>query len=135
MDCLEKGIHQIDEHTKNAIQKHKDILANTIFKTAQKSNNSATLFDKNMKKIFSDLDNMGQENNVPFNPLTVVEFRDGKAFQVIDHWDKEVGILPSRKIMGSYYLDIAKEQINQINDSNYFCHQHQKNSGSTKPNT
>lgn len=109
MDSIEKGIQSIDEQTKNAIQKHKELLAKTIFETAQKSNSSSASFDKNCSKHFNGLDDFEKLDFSVFNPHIVVEFRDGKAHQVIDTWDKTEGILPNRKVMGTYYVDIGTE--------------------------
>lgn len=105
MDSIEKGIQSVDEHTKQAIQKHKDILAKTIFETAQKSSRSTNSFDTNCRKIFTEANTIGKEDPAPFNPHTVVEFRDGKSYQVMDSWDKDMGLLPHRKVMGTYYVD------------------------------
>ena len=49
MDTLEQGIHAIDAHTQEAIKKHKDIFAKTVYNTATKSNKSALNFDKQYK--------------------------------------------------------------------------------------
>lgn len=114
MDCIEKGLQSIDTQTKSAIQKHKELLAKSIFETASKSNSSSASFDKKSYKVFEGLDQIGREESKAFNPHTVVEFRDGKAFQVIDTWDEVNGILPNRKVMGTYYVDIGLEMPHEI---------------------
>ena len=121
MDTIEKGIQNIDAHTKKSIEKHKDILAKAIYETAEKSNKSSHSFDKNCKKVFTDSDNIG-ENTENFNPHTVVEFRDGKSHQVIEKWDKDVGILPNRKVMGTYYVDVGN--VNELKQNEYYCKTH-----------
>lgn len=50
-----------------------------------------------------------------FNPKFVIEIKDGKGNKVIDTWDNIIGILPDRKVMGKYYIDVGKE---------YECFQH-----------
>jgi len=112
MDSIEKGIRDIDQHTKTAIQKHKAILAKsffdpTIYETAEKSNKSSSGFDRSCKRIFADVDSIGEVDAAAFNPHTVVEFRDGKSHQVIEDWDKDYGILPNRKVTGTYYVDVV----------------------------
>ena len=115
MESFEQCIHNIDEHTKQAIQQHTDMLAKTIFSTAQKSNKSANIFDNSFYNIFSDSKGMGLESTSAFNPHTVVEMRDEKAYQVIDSWDKVDGILPNRKVMSTYYVDVSINS-NSLND-------------------
>ena len=123
MDSIEKGIQSIDEQTKKAIQKHKDLLAKTLFETAKKSNNSSSSFDKKNYKVFEGLDKIGREEKKVFNPHTVVEFRDGKAYQVIDTWNIDDGILPNRKVMGTYYVDIGIEMPHEIV---HYCTNHKR---------
>lgn len=108
MDTIEKGIIDIDEHTKSAINKHNELFAKTLFESANKSIKSSNSLDSNYKKIFNELDTIGKLDNDLFNPDTVVEFRDGKSYQVIESWDEIDGILPNRKVMGIYYVDEVK---------------------------
>lgn len=123
MDTIEKGIIEIDEHTKNAINKHNELFSKTLYNSAQKSNKSSNNLDSNYKKIFTDLDTIGKLDENVFNPDTVVEFRDGKSYQVIESWDKIEGILPNRKVMGLYYVD----QIINVNDNGIiYCSKHNK---------
>ena len=105
MESIERGIHSIDEHTKQAIEKHKELLAKTIFDTAKESNVSLQSFENQCLKIFPDIDSIGTDNEELFNPHTVIEFREGKSYKVMETWNKENGILPDRKIMGKYYVD------------------------------
>ena len=123
MDTLEQGIQTIDAHTQQAIKKHKDILAQTIYNTANKSNKSAINFDKQYNKYFTESESLGVTDGLPFNPHTVVEMRNGKSNQVIDTWDKGEGILPDRKVMGEYYVDIGIGKFNTEEDI-FYCPQH-----------
>jgi hypothetical protein len=122
MDILEQGIQNIDTFTKKSIQKHKDILAKTLYDTAEKSNKSSHSFDKNCNRIFTDAKDFGTPSDESFNPHTVVEFREGKAHQVIDTWDKDHGILPNRKVMGTYYIDVCNTFA--IKNDQLLCKEH-----------
>jgi hypothetical protein len=127
MDTIEKGIIDIDEHTKNAINKHNELFAKTLFESANISNRSSNNLDSNYKKIFNELDTIGKLDTEVFNPDTVVEFRDGKSYQVIESWDKIDGILPNRKVMGVYYVDEVKLSHQIIMASSYlYCSNHNK---------
>ena len=127
MESIERGIHTIDEHTKNAIQKHKEILAKTIFDTAKKSNVSLQSFEKQCLKIFPNIDSVGTDDVNIFNPHTVIEFREGKSYQVIESWNKDDGLLPDRKTMGKYYVDKLKndsELGKNISKKKYYIPEH-----------
>ena len=119
MEALERGLQNIDQHTKDAIKKHNDILTKTLFDTAQKSNQSSEKLDLNSKKVFPEATNFGEIDSEAFNPKKVVEFRDGKSFQVIEDWNKIKGILPNRKVMGTYYLDKVLFEVEGISGNNF----------------
>jgi hypothetical protein len=112
MKTIEKGINDLDSLTKTYINKHKQSLAKTLFEAANKSNKSAKSFDVKSKKVFPEALDLGTPTSEAFNPDTVVEFRDGKAFQVIDTWNKDRGILPNRVVMGEYYIELTLNQTN-----------------------
>lgn len=137
MDSIEKGLIDIDEHTKNAINKHNELFAKTLYNTANKSNKSSNRLDMNYKKIFTELNTIGKLDSDAFNPDTVVEFRDGKSYQVIESWDKIDGILPNRKVMGVYYVDktiditpglIFDTYSNKVISANPYSHNQYKSS-------
>jgi len=143
METIENGLIKLDQHNKDAIEKHNSILMKTIFDLAHKSQQSATSFDNNFKKLFPELVNLGifdEENfnpNEMFNPHTVCEFRDGKAYQVIESWDKYCGILPNRRVMSKYYLregHVFTPTDTDIMVNNYkiwYCDYHSKVVGPT----
>ena len=114
MESIEKGIHNIDLHTKNSIEKHKELLSKTIYDTANKAKISLQSFENQCDKIFTDIDSIGVEDQQAFNPHTVIEFRDGKSYQVFESWNKTSGLLPNRKVMGKYYVDkIKKNELDE----------------------
>jgi hypothetical protein len=43
-----------------------------------------------------------------FNPKFVIEVRNNQGVGVIEQWDSSDGILPNRKVMGKYYIDVGK---------------------------
>ena len=113
MESIEKGIQNIDQHTKSAIEKHKELLAKTIYDTANKAKVSLQSFEKQCGKIFPEIDSIGVDEQQAFNPHTVIEFREGKSYQVMELWNKTDGLLPNRKVMGKYYVDKMKNK-NQL---------------------
>ena len=117
METIETGIQNIDAHTNEAIQKHKDLLAKTIFETAKKSKMALKTFEKQCADIFTDVNQIGTESTEAFNPHTIVELRDGKCHQVIDNWNKTDGILPDRKVMGKYFIDVVPKFDEKVNEN------------------
>jgi hypothetical protein len=107
MDTIELGLKRIDEHNTSAINKHKELLSKAITESASISNKCSKNLDNEFNKIFSELDKLNNIETNIFNPITVIEFRDNKAYQIIDTWDKDNGLLPERKVMGEYYVDIG----------------------------
>ena len=107
MEFVERGINNVQEHMKESIQKHNEIFAKTVYHTAKKSNQCSTSFDRGFHKTFTDSDSMGVDGIESFNPKAVFEFKDGKATDVIETWDETLGILPNRKVMGNYYIDLS----------------------------
>lgn len=111
MDTIEQGLKRIDEHNTSAINKHKELLSKAISESASISNKCSKNLDNEFCKIFPAIDILNKIETSIFNPTTVVEFRNNKAYQIIDTWDKEIGLLPERKVMGEYYVDIGKYPI------------------------
>ena len=111
MDTIEMGLKRIDEHNSSAINKHKELLSKAISESASISNKCSKNLDNEFNKIFPELDKLNNIETNIFNPTTVIEFRDNKAYQIIDTWDKDNGLLPERKVMGEYYVDIGKYPI------------------------
>jgi hypothetical protein len=107
MDTIELGLKRIDEHNTTAINKHKELLSKAITESASISNKCSKNLDNEFNKIFPKLDKLNNIETNIFNPSTVIEFRDNKAYQIIDTWNKEQGLLPERKVMGEYYVDIG----------------------------
>ena len=107
MDTIEQGLKRIDEHNTLAINKHKELLSKAISESASISNKCSKNLDNEFCKIFPEIDILNKIETSIFNPLTVVEFRNNKAYQIINTWDKEIGLLPERKVMGEYYVDIG----------------------------
>lgn len=112
MDTIELGLKRIDEHNTTAINKHKELLSKAITESASISNKCSKNLDNEFNKIFPELDKLNNIETNIFNPTTVIEFRDNKAYQIIDTWNKDNGILPERKVMGEYYVDIGCYQKN-----------------------
>mgnify|MGYP006153487369 CR=1 FL=1 len=110
MKSIEQGLYNIDEHKQQAITKHEELLAKAIVTTAKHSNQCAKHLDSQFRRYFPEIDDIGESSEDAFNPTTIVEFRDGKAHQVITSWDKYSGFLPDRNVVDTYCDDI-KEYI------------------------
>jgi len=130
MEAIESGLVQLEKHNKDAIEKHNSILMKTIFDFANKSHTSATSFDSNFRNLFPEMHQVDSEPSSVFNPHTVCEFRNGIAYQVIESWDKDYGVLPNRKVMSKYYLDeghVFTPEDNGINAVTIsYCKAHDK---------
>ena len=125
MDTIEEGLKRIDEHNISAINKHKELFSKAISDSASISNKCSKNLDNEFNKIFPEIDKLNDIKTSIFNPITVIEFRDNKAYQIIDTWDKDNGLLPERKVMGEYYVDIG----NSIKNNELFCKTHNTNMG------
>ena len=125
MDTIEEGLKRIDEHNISAINKHKELFSKAISDSASISNKCSKNLYNEFNKIFPEIDKLNDIKTSIFNPITVIEFRDNKAYQIIDTWDKDNGLLPERKVMGDYYVDIG----NSIKNNELFCKTHNTNMG------
>ena len=70
-------------------------------------------------------------DGTPFNPTTVAEFREGKAHQVIEGWDRETGILPERIVHEQFHIDIGHETF-KGGDPIFYCKTHKRKFNSFK---
>jgi hypothetical protein len=132
MEYVEKGINEVQEHMKESIQRHNEIFAKTIYNTAKKSKQCSTSLDRGFQKTFPDSNTLGVESPDPFNPKAVFEFKQGVATDVIETWDHSLGILPDRKVMGNYYIDLSNSLTIKDNPNKWlFIHPNPaNNSGS-----
>ena len=131
MDTIEQGLKRIDEHNISAINKHKELLSKAISESANISNKCSQNLDNEFIKIFPEINELNNTEISIFNPVTVIEFRDNKAYQIIDTWNKDNGLLPERNVMGEYFVDIGnyitkgycikhKKHINTLASTNYY---------------
>lgn len=128
MDIVEKGINEVQEHMKESIQRHNEIFAKTIYNTAKKSKQCSTSLDRGFQKTFPDSNTLGVESTDPFNPKAVFEFKQGVAKDVIETWDHTLGILPNRKVMGNYYIDLSNSLTIKDNPNKWlFIHRNPAN--------
>lgn len=80
MEVFEHSLEQLDKHQKESIQKHKDLLAESIFNVSKNSNKLAANFDLNFKKNFPGIINMGNRDQ-KFTPKLYVKYVKGKGFK------------------------------------------------------
>ena len=114
MNNLEQQLIYIDEWMADAIQKQKLSVAETIHKVAEYSINACRTLDDEFRDIFPELAELEHTKGSdtppqPFNPEYVIEIKDGKGNKFIDTWDNSVGLLPNRKVMGKYYIDVGQD--------------------------
>ena len=102
MNSIEQGLHAIEAHKQQAITKHEELLAKAIVNSAKTSNQCARNLDNQFRRYFPEIDDIGESSEDAFNPTTIVEFREGKAHQVITSWDKYNGFLPDRKVVDTF---------------------------------
>ena len=129
MESIEKGLNNIDLHRQDAIKRHKQLFANAVYEAANISNRCCNNLDKEFIRYFPEI--TSENNAEPFNPNTVVEFRDGNVFgdadnkcnKIIEEWDNDIGLLPNRQVMGNYYIDIG-EEINARPKYGMYCNLH-----------
>ena len=127
MESIEQGLNSIDLHRQDAIKRHKELFANAVYEAANISNRCCNNLDKEFIRHFPEI--ASENNNEPFNPNTVVEFRDGKTFgnndnktnKIIEEWDKDIGLLPNRQVMGNYYIDIGESYTD---NNTMYCNLH-----------
>ena len=127
MESIENGFKQLDAHKTGAIQKHLEIFTKAIYDSANVSHTCAKNLDSEFLKHFPEMEQMKGDEK-PFNPTTVVEFRDGKAHQVIEGWDKQEGLLPNRIVQEQYHIDIGAETYTNrdTNKSSFYCNTHKR---------
>lgn len=104
MEEYEKIIRQVDTLNNESAQKHNQLFTDTIYKLARSSLNNSSSLDSQFSRYFPEIQNLGKTSSEPFNPKYVCEMRDGKGHQMIEEWNKDLGILPDRKVMGSFQL-------------------------------
>jgi hypothetical protein len=111
MDALEQGLQRIDAHRQSAVGHHEDLFHKAILDAAHLSQRGGANLDREFSEHFPEIQTYAENmDQAPvFNPTTVVEMRDGKAYQVLEDWDKEAGILPRRTVTGQYHIDFGKE--------------------------
>ena len=117
METIEQGLNNIDLHRRDAIKRHKELFANAVYEAANISNRCCNNLDKEFIRYFPEV--ASESNTEPFNPNTVVEFRDGKVFgdndhktnKIIEEWDNDIGLLPNRQVTGNYYIDIGVDRF------------------------
>lgn len=125
MESLEHNLYRLESIQKESLDKQKDFLYKSILDVSQNSVKSANNFDYSFKKNFPEINDIGK--NESFTPKCVVEFRDGKAFQVLEGRNEVDNLLDNRIIMGTYYIDVG-HQINSdsVNCDIMYCIQHNK---------
>tara|TARA_B110000208_G_scaffold120925_1_gene147692 strand:+ start:194 stop:1882 length:1689 start_codon:yes stop_codon:yes gene_type:complete len=132
METIEQGLNNIDLHRRDAIKRHKELFANAVYEAANISNRCCNNLDKEFIRYFPEV--ASESNTEPFNPTTVVEFRDGKVFgdndnkcnKIIEEWDNDIGLLPNRQVTGNYYIDIGVDMfdIKITNKCSMYCKLH-----------
>lgn len=118
MDTIEKTLVDIEAQMEDAIHKQKLTVANTVHNVARDSVVASYSLDMEFMNVFPELKDLCPDvkaaeptNGNAFNPKFVIEVREGKGVGVISTWDTGNGLLPNRKVMGKYYIDVGKPQL------------------------
>jgi hypothetical protein len=125
MNSIEQGLLKLDQHNQDAIEKHIQLLAKSVYEGANQSQRCSHNQTRELKQIFPELEDLGKDEGV-FNPKFIMEFHEGKPskFRREGSWDTSHGLLPERKVMGEYFIDVG-EQLDIISNTHY-CHTHKK---------
>lgn len=114
-DNAELAINELFTKNSDFTAKQNRYLTDTIYNIADKYSGASTNLDRDFKKYFPEIE---KYNDIPitekFNPEFCFEFKDGKAIAEYKDWDKDYGILPDRRVVGSYYIDIGVEVTNDM---------------------
>ena len=130
MNNLEQQLIDIDERMADAIRKQKLSVAETIHKVAEDSINACMTLNDEFRAIFPELakfesDTESNSSSTPFNPKFVIETQNGNRPKFIDTWDKIVGILPNRKVICKYYVNICRQtKLFQHSEKCIYCIEH-----------
>lgn len=147
MDTIEKTLVDIETQMEDAIHKQKLTVANTVHNVARDSVIAGYSLDMEFMNVFPELKDLCPDvkvieptNGNAFNPKFVIEVREGKGVGVVSTWDTENGLLPNRKVMGKYYIDVGKPLVAFIhNASAMYCVMHKhlipNNAGWNSSNT
>jgi hypothetical protein len=118
MDTIEKTLVDIETQMEDAICKQKLTVANTVHNVARDSVVAGYSLDMEFMNVFPELKDLCPDvkvdepiNGNAFNPKFVIEVREGKGVGVVSTWDTGNGLLPNRKVMGKYYIDVGKPQV------------------------
>ena len=108
MDILEKSLADIKASTQDAIDKQHNILAKAIYDVAEQSSGCSKTVDNIFAKVMDPKEFPASAS--PFNPHTVV---DMTRTEVLEKWDKYIGVLPDRVVTDHYYVDFGYAQADK----------------------
>ena len=114
METIEQTLNDIETQMADAISKQHLTIARAITSVAGNSLIASKTLDNEFKTVFPELaklepDYLNKAN--PFNPEFVIEIKNGRGSGITPTWDRTDGILPTRKVMGNYYLDVGQDNV------------------------
>jgi hypothetical protein len=132
MDTIEQTLVDIEAQMEDAITKQKLTVANTIHNVARDSVHAGYSLDMEFMNVFPEMKDLLPDvkptesaSASAFNPRFVIEVRNGQGVGVIEQWDSTEGLLPNRKVMGKYYIDVGKPYIAFVHSANnMYCITH-----------
>lgn len=109
---FQKFINTINKNNELKLNEMKRLFTKIIYEEAHKYIHEE---DKDIE--FNETDK--------FNPNLVIEFSNKHALRFIhpNEWNETIGLLPSRKVVGTYYINVINT-LNEIDDYNHYCSQH-----------
>lgn len=128
METIEQTLNDIETQMADAITKQHLTVARAITSVAGNSLIASKTLDNEFKTVFPELaklepDYLNKAN--PFNPGFVIEIKNGRGSGFTPTWDRIDGILPTRKVMGNYYLDVGQDSVQFIHKKNsMYCVTH-----------
>jgi hypothetical protein len=123
MEHIESALFDLDQTTIEFNEKQVNNVAKVVYNTAESTVKSSGNFDSNFNKYFPEINDLG-ESKPGSNPHFVIEFKDGKPTKQFTGWNQDIGILPNRRVMSKYYIDVGDEY--NLSDYSLFCKKHSK---------
>lgn len=109
MDILEANIDNLEKYISGTKKDVSQTLQNTyheaLYNISQKSISYAGSIDKHVASVFPDIHNY--KGDGIFSPQHVFELKEMKGVNYIDNYDKTVGLLADRKVVGSFSVTRA----------------------------
>lgn len=116
MDLIEQSFNLLSKDVETSIERQTKNVFTTLYRVAE----SIPTITHEFITIFPELESVTYLTE-PFNPMIVIDCVDNKPDSVKYNgsWNNNIGILPNRRIVGEYWVDIGEKIPNML-----FKHMH-----------